>query len=271
MRHIQMNWKCRFIVVIIFSLLTLKIASFALKIPKAFGNSRFLSGGRKPIGMNAQGRLNGGSKIYTKTIILLIKQRIYSTEVSLSNLRFDNRNLDVLPVDSSNLMGSRIVKGAIFSTVVPTPIKNPVLIAKSSSALSVLGIDGECSELELAEYLGGNQQIPGSRTAAQVYCGFQFGSFAGQLGDGAAIYLGEVINPTSGIRWELQLKGAGKTPFSRTADGRKVLRSSVREFLCSEAMSFLNVPTTRAATCVTSDTTVERDPVNQFSLYMKYF
>lgn len=162
------------------------------------------------------------------------------------------------------------MKGAIFSSVVPTPIKTPLLIAKSSSALSVLGIEGECSESELAEYLGGNQQIPGSRTAAQVYCGFQFGSFAGQLGDGAAIYLGEVINPTSGTRWELQLKGAGKTPFSRTADGRKVLRSSVREFLCSEAMFFLNIPTTRAATCVTSETTVERDPVIDFYT-MKYF
>lgn len=75
------------------------------------------------------------------------------------------------------------------------------------------------------------------------------------------MYLGEVINPETGKRWELQLKGAGKTPFSRTADGRKVLRSSVREFLASEAMHFLNIPTTRAATCVTSDSTVERDPL----------
>lgn len=87
----------------------------------------------------------------------------------------------------------------------------------------------------------------------------QFGSFAGQLGDGAAVYLGEVPRAT-GARWELQLKGAGLTPYSRAADGRKVLRSSLREFLCSEAMAALGVPTTRAGALVTSDTRVERDP-----------
>ena len=225
-----------FIISISFCLLNIAIiSSFAFKISKSFGGLRLISNGR----LSMDARVAG----------------------SLANLRFDNRNLEVLPVDCSNVLGSRSVKGAIFSTVVPTPVKNPILIAKSSTALNVLGIDSEISEPELAEYLGGNLQIPGGRSAAQVYCGFQFGSFAGQLGDGAAIYLGEIINPTSGERWELQLKGAGKTPFSRTADGRKVLRSSVREFLCSEGMYFLNIPTTRAATCVTSDTTVERDPV----------
>jgi uncharacterized protein YdiU (UPF0061 family) len=74
------------------------------------------------------------------------------------------------------------------------------------------------------------------------------------------MYLGEVINNTDQSRWELQIKGAGLTPFSRTADGRKVLRSSIREFLCSEAMHFLNIPTTRAGSVVMSDSTVERDP-----------
>ena len=77
--------------------------------------------------------------------------------------------------------------------------------------------------------------IPGSETAAHCYCGHQFGVFAGQLGDGAAIYLGEVIN-SKNERWEIQLKGAGLTPYSRTADGRKVLRSTLREFLCSEVV-----------------------------------
>ena len=80
---------------------------------------------------------------------------------------------------------------------------------------------------------------------AACYGGHQFGSWAGQLGDGRAITLGEVIN-AQGERWELQLKGAGRTPYSRTADGRAVLRSSIREFLCSEAMHHLGVPTTRA-------------------------
>jgi uncharacterized protein YdiU (UPF0061 family) len=108
------------------------------------------------------------------------------------------------------------------------------------------------------EYFSGNKLLPGSETAAHCYCGHQFGNFAGQLGDGAAISLGEVINKDN--RYELQIKGAGLTPFSRTADGRKVLRSSVREFLCSEAMHFLHVPTTRASTLVTSSTKVQRDP-----------
>jgi uncharacterized protein YdiU (UPF0061 family) len=116
--------------------------------------------------------------------------------------------------------------------------------------------------------------LPGSEPAAHCYCGHQFGAFSGQLGDGATMYLGEVLAAqeseegaeaeTEGKgrpvrRTELQFKGAGKTPYSRTADGRKVLRSSIREFLCSELMHALGVPTTRAATVVTSDTRVERD------------
>lgn len=88
------------------------------------------------------------------------------------------------------------------------------------------------------EYFAGNQLLPGSDPAAHNYCGHQFGHFAGQLGDGAAITLGEVVNARS-QRWEVQLKGAGLTPYSRAADGRKVLRSSIREFLASEAMHHL--------------------------------
>eukprot|EP00731_Ephydatia_muelleri_P000032 Em0001g32a len=111
---------------------------------------------------------------------------------------------------------------------------------------------------DLAEYFAGNKILPGSDPAAHCYCGHQFGNFAGQLGDGCALYLGEVVN-VAGERWELQLKGAGKTPYSCQADGRKVLQSSIREFLCSEAMFHLGIPTTRAGTCVTSDTPVARD------------
>ncbi|KFM57199.1 Selenoprotein O, partial [Stegodyphus mimosarum] len=117
------------------------------------------------------------------------------------------------------------------------------------------------SELEredFAEYFSGNKLLPGSEPAAHCYCGHQFGYFSGQLGDGAAIYLGEVVNKKN-ERWEIQLKGAGLTPYSRTADGRKVLRSSIREFLCSEAMHFLGIPTTRAGACITSDSEVVRD------------
>lgn len=94
-----------------------------------------------------------------------------------------------------------------------------------------------------------------------LFC-FREGFFAGQLGDGAAHYLGEIVN-SKNERWELQLKGSGKTPYSREADGRKVLRSSLREFLCSEAMFHLGIPTTRAATCIIADDQVNRDPLEQ--------
>lgn len=93
---------------------------------------------------------------------------------------------------------------------------------------------------------------------AQCYGGHQFGMWAGQLGDGRAITLGEILNSRS-ERWELQLKGAGKTPYSRFADGLAVLRSSIREFLCSEAMHSLGIPTTRALCLLTTGTFVTRD------------
>lgn len=93
---------------------------------------------------------------------------------------------------------------------------------------------------------------------AQCYGGHQFGMWAGQLGDGRAITLGELVNSKS-ERWELQLKGAGKTPYSRFADGLAVLRSSIREFLCSEAMQSLGIPTTRALCLVTTGKFVTRD------------
>ena len=182
---------------------------------------------------------------------------------TLRSLRFDNRNLRVLPVDPESKTFNRQVKGAIFSYVKPLPVRSPRLVAFSQSCLELLGIDASSGvdEEELALFLSGNELLPGSVTAAHCYCGHQFGSFAGQLGDGAAISLGEVVNAKTGERLELQLKGAGLTPYSRSADGRKVLRSSIREFLCSEAMHFLNIPTTRAAACVTSDSTVQRDPL----------
>lgn len=179
---------------------------------------------------------------------------------AITDLTFDNRNINTLPVDPNISKKCRPVANSIFSIVEPTPVSRPVLIAASPSALDLLGLTST-DESELAEYLSGNKLIPGSRPAAHCYCGHQFGNFAGQLGDGATMYLGEVLNPGTHKRWELQLKGAGKTPYSRTADGRKVLRSSVREFLCSEAMHYLGVPTTRAGTCVTSASTVQRDPM----------
>uniref|UniRef100_A0A8D0G6N1 Selenoprotein O n=1 Tax=Sphenodon punctatus TaxID=8508 RepID=A0A8D0G6N1_SPHPU len=185
----------------------------------------------------------------------------------LGSLRFDNRALRALPLDPCGENVPRPVPDACFSRTRPSPVANPRLVAMSLPALALLGLEPpplrapreeEQLEAEVALYFSGNRPLPGAEPAAHCYCGHQFGSFAGQLGDGAAVYLGEVLNP-SGERWEIQLKGAGLTPFSRQADGRKVLRSSIREFLCSEAMFHLGIPTTRAGTCVTSDSEVIRD------------
>jgi uncharacterized protein YdiU (UPF0061 family) len=181
---------------------------------------------------------------------------------TFEELKFDNRVLNELPVDPESDNHLRQVKGAIYSRVKPTPLENPVLVSISKPVLNLLGLkssEAERSE-HLAEILSGNKLLEGSDPAAHCYAGHQFGSFVGQLGDGAAIYLGEVVNPNGG-RYEIQLKGAGLTPFSRQADGRKVLRSSLREFLCSEAMHGLGIPTTRALSLVTSDTKIVRDPL----------
>ncbi|CAK8688083.1 unnamed protein product [Clavelina lepadiformis] len=177
----------------------------------------------------------------------------------LKNLKFENLVLKALPIDKTMRPGSRKVPGACFSLVKPTPVENPKLVVMSQSAMKLLDIDensGTTQEFE--EYFSGNKTLPGSETAAHCYCGHQFGSFSGQLGDGAAIYLGEIAN-SRGENWEFQLKGAGPTPYSRSSDGRKVLRSSIREFLCSEAMQHLGIPTTRAGTLVTSDSLITRD------------
>src|SRR5258708_2517548 len=123
----------------------------------------------------------------------------------------------------------------------------------------MLDIDAaEIAAPAFAQVFGGNALLEGMQPYAANYGGHQFGNWAGQLGDGRAITLGETIN-SKGERWELQLKGAGRTPYSRTADGRAVLRSSVREFMCSEAMHHLGVPTTRALSLVATGESVVRD------------
>ncbi|XDV28989.1 hypothetical protein PO909_032173 [Leuciscus waleckii] len=189
----------------------------------------------------------------------------------IERLQFENVALKQLPLDPSTEPGVRQVRGACFSRVQPTPLKNPKFVSVSGPALALLGLDADevLKDPLGPEYLSGSKVLPGSEPAAHCYCGHQFGQFAGQLGDGAACYLGEVKapvdqnpellheNPTG--RWEIQVKGAGLTPYSRQADGRKVLRSSIREFLCSEAVFGLGVPTTRAGSVVTSDSRVMRD------------
>ncbi|ESO86801.1 hypothetical protein LOTGIDRAFT_128503 [Lottia gigantea] len=178
---------------------------------------------------------------------------------TLETLNFDNLALRSLPIDPSDENRPRQVAGACFSKVKPMPVENPKLVAVSSTAMGILDLpESEFERKEFAEYFSGNKLLPGCDPAAHCYCGHQFGYFSGQLGDGATMYLGEVVNQKK-ERWEIQFKGAGLTPYSRSADGRKVLRSSIREFLCSEAIHHLGIPTTRAGTCVTSDSRVVRD------------
>ncbi|MBC7174242.1 MAG: YdiU family protein, partial [Polyangiaceae bacterium] len=137
--------------------------------------------------------------------------------------------------------------------------REPRLIAASREIAEELGLrEEDLGRSPLLESLAGNRLLPGMKPYAACYGGHQFGNWAGQLGDGRAITLGELLAP-SGARYEVQLKGAGRTPYSRTADGRAVLRSSVREFLCSEAMHHLGVPTTRALSLVTTGEEVLRD------------
>lgn len=177
----------------------------------------------------------------------------------LDDLSFDNSFARELPGDPDTDNRRRQVHGACWSAVAPTPVSAPRLVAHSREVAALLGLPEQaCATTEFAEVFAGNRLLPGMRPTAACYGGHQFGSWAGQLGDGRAISLGEVVTDGGG-RWELQLKGAGPTPYSRTADGRAVLRSSVREFLCSEAMHHLGVPTTRALSLVTTGDRVVRD------------
>ncbi len=175
------------------------------------------------------------------------------------NLHFDNRFVRDLPGDSLDHPWPRQVMGAAFSRVTPTAVAAPRLVAYSREVAELLGIPSESVGTQgFADVFGGNAVLEGMEPYAANYGGHQFGHWAGQLGDGRALTLGEVVTE-SGARWELQLKGAGPTPYSRRADGRAVLRSSVREFLCSEAMHHLGVPTTRALSLVATGEVVVRD------------
>lgn len=178
---------------------------------------------------------------------------------ALSSLPFDDRFVRSLPADPIEAPGSRQVPNACFSKVKPTPVANPRVLVASPDVATMLGISADALSSEhFAQVFGGNALEPGMVPYAACYGGHQFGHWAGQLGDGRAISLGELV-AENGQHWELQLKGSGPTPYSRTADGRAVLRSSVREFLCSEAMHHLGVPTTRALSLVGTGDKIWRD------------
>lgn len=174
-------------------------------------------------------------------------------------LRFDNRFARELPGDPKRENRRRQVNGALWSPVAPTPVADPRLLAISPECAALLDLEvGTLTSKSFVDALAGNALLPGMQPIATNYGGHQFGHWAGQLGDGRAISLGETVN-ARGERWELQLKGAGPTPYSRGADGRAVLRSSLREFICSEAMHHLGVPTTRALALVGTGEAVTRD------------
>ncbi|MEM6707970.1 MAG: YdiU family protein [Pseudomonadota bacterium] len=174
-------------------------------------------------------------------------------------LTFDNRFTRALPADERTDNERRQVAGASFSRVKPQTVSAPRVIAVAEDLAAELGIDAAwLASEEFRDVMAGNRVLPGMDPHATVYGGHQFGNWAGQLGDGRAINLGELKLPSGGHRM-LQLKGAGPTPFSRMADGLAVLRSSVREFLCSEAMHHLGVPTTRALSLVLTGESVLRD------------
>lgn len=174
-------------------------------------------------------------------------------------LNFDNAFVRDLPGDPELGSRQRQVLGALYSRLEPTPVASPRVVAWSAEMAQALGLDAaDLTSPELAQVLGGNALLAGMQPFAANYGGHQFGVWADQLGDGRAISLGEVLTG-AGERWELQLKGAGPTPYSRGADGRAVLRSSIREFLCSEAMHHLGVPTTRALSLVVTGDMVVRD------------
>ncbi|OEL15192.1 UPF0061 protein AZOSEA38000 [Dichanthelium oligosanthes] len=180
--------------------------------------------------------------------------------LALEELPWDHSFIRELPGDPRSDAIPREVLHSCYSKVSPSAkVDNPKLVAWSDSVADLLDLDHkEFERPDFPQFFSGATPLVGSLPYAQCYGGHQFGVWAGQLGDGRAITLGEVVN-SQGERWELQLKGSGKTPYSRFADGLAVLRSSIREFLCSEAMHGLGIPTTRALCLVETGKSVVRD------------
>ena len=156
-----------------------------------------------------------------------------------------------------------------YDLVSPTPFENPHLVSFSPGAAELIDLDPDQSELpEFAQYFSGNSELPGSEPLAMYYTGHQFGVYNPDIGDGRAILLGEVRN-SRGQKWDLHLKGSGRTKYSRVFDGRAVLRSCIREYLCSEAMHALGIPTTRALCIIGSDEKVERETTESGAMMVR--
>lgn len=176
---------------------------------------------------------------------------------ALSTIPFRNEFTRQFPGDESGSRIPRQTPGKLWSKALPTPVQKVTLLAWSEELAAELEIEKPHTQTEI-DLLGGSRVSESMYPYAACYAGHQFGNWAGQLGDGRAITLGERMT-SKGEKWELQLKGAGPTAYSRRADGRAVLRSSVREYLMSEAMHYLGVPTTRALSLVTTGEPVLRD------------
>ena len=176
------------------------------------------------------------------------------------------RTLETLSFDNSY---ARLPQ-AFYARLNPTPFSEPpCLIHANQSAAALIDLDPEQFERpELAELFGGKALAPGMEPLAMLYSGHQFGVYVPQLGDGRAILLGEAKNE-QGQRWDLHLKGAGMTPFSRDGDGRAVLRSTIREYLCCAAMQSLGIPTTQALCLVGSDDKVYREQVETGAMLVR--
>lgn len=181
------------------------------------------------------------------------------TLIQDKQLVFDNQFVERLPAGPDESKQPRQIFGACYSRVKPRPVAKTESVAWSSEVTEILNLpDDFVNSAAFAQTFAGNQLLDGMDPYAMCYGGHQFGNWAGQLGDGRAINLGELVNH-AGEHWTLQLKGVGLTPYSRSVDGLAVLRSSIREFLCSEAMHHLGVPTTRTLSLVTTGEQVLRD------------
>lgn len=173
----------------------------------------------------------------------------------LSMKKIENEFVENFPGDETGNLSARQTPGLLFSKTIPTPVENPKLLAWNKSLAAELQI--QKPNAEDIDILAGNKITDSMKAYASCYGGHQFGQWAGQLGDGRAITLGEW--KTDHKKWEIQLKGAGPTPYSRGADGRAVLRSSLREYFVSEAMHHLGIPTTRALSLISTGEEILRD------------
>lgn len=156
-----------------------------------------------------------------------------------------------------------------YSRVDAEPYNSIRLLSFNRAAADLIGLPQDADKHpDFADYINGRLNMPGSDPLAMLYAGHQFGHWVPQLGDGRALMLGEIEN-NAGDGWELQLKGAGTTPYSRSGDGRAVLRSTIREYLCSEAMHGLNIPTTRALCMVGTEDEVYRERIETGAILLR--